>query len=436
MALLERIVRYGSEAFGFPPDEWLFELVDGIVGDNYPEPNRMLPRVERVVHEFLIRELCGGNAACGPFRLFATEGASAAMCYIFDSLVANRLLSPGDRVAVGVPVFSPYLEIPRLPRYRFDIVKIRASAVNDHGGHTWQYPPEELHKLCDPSVRALFLVNPSNPPSVAMSDEARRRLVDIVRRERPDLMIVSDDVYCTFVDGFCSLLADLPHNTLGVYSLSKHFGVTGWRLGIIALHEDNVFDRLLKQHSSDVQQELADRYHTLTAGPGRLHFIDRIVADSRQVALNHTGGLSTAGQVQMALFIAFALLEDGERYKRQVRDLCRRRMRLLYEGLRLPVPDLPLGADYYTEFDLEQWARLHFGHEFTDYLTGRHHPLEILFRLAEESAIICLPGGGFDAPRWSLRVSLANLDDEAYPEIGRALRRIMEAYVAEWKRRE
>ena len=39
-----------------------------------------------------------------------------------------------------------------------------------------------------------------------------------------------------------SLFAKCPHNTLCVYSFSKFFGATGWRLGAIALHTDNVFD--------------------------------------------------------------------------------------------------------------------------------------------------------------------------------------------------
>ena len=39
-----------------------------------------------------------------------------------------------------------------------------------------------------------------------------------------------------------------------------------------------------------------------------------------------------------------------------------------------------------------------------------------------------LNGGGFEAPNWSLRVSLANLPDEAYEEIGRGVRPIARGY--------
>ena len=42
--------------------------------------------------------------------------------------------------------------------------------------------------------------------------------------------------------GFRSLLGEFPRNTIGVYSYSKYFGCSGWRLGVIALHENNIFD--------------------------------------------------------------------------------------------------------------------------------------------------------------------------------------------------
>ena len=62
------------------------------------------------------------------------------------------------------------------------------------------------------------------------------------RPKRPDLIILTDDVYGTFTEGFRSLAADLPRNTILVYSYSKHFGCTGWRLGVVGVHEDNMFD--------------------------------------------------------------------------------------------------------------------------------------------------------------------------------------------------
>ena len=56
------------------------------------------------------------------------------------------------------------------------------------------------------------------------------------------------------------------------------------------------------------------------------------------------------------------------------------------------------------------------------------HPLDIVFRLAEDHGIVLLNGSGFAAPDWSVRISFANLNDHVYDDIGRALRAIARGY--------
>lgn len=430
--LLNRIIDYGVTTLQFSADEWVHELVDGILGDNYPTPDRMLTRVEKLVSAFLQRTLCNGDACTEPLRLFAVEGATAAMCYVFDTLVENHLLEPGASIALMVPIFPPYIEIPQLSRYRFSVVEVQATATDGDGNHTWQYPQSELDKLADPTIQALFLVNPSNPPSVAMDAASMAHLVHVIRAHNPQMMIISDDVYATFADEYRSILAELPYNTLSVYSFSKYFGCTGWRLGTVATHVDNVFDARLRKLPAKQQEQLRDRYALLSQHPLDLTFLDRMVADSRSVALNHTAGLSTPQQVQMALFAGFALLDDENRYKHNTQAICRRRIRLLYHGLGLPLPPLTHSTSYYTEFDLEAWSTRTHGQAFTDFLHDNYDPTELVFRLSAESHVVLLAGGGFHAPRWSVRVSLANLDDSAYERIGEALRRVIEEYVTAW----
>lgn len=432
--LLKKIYDYGVTFQKFNSDDWVHELADGIIGDNYPMPGRMLKHIEKVVHDYVIQEMCYNKPPFGRFRLFAVEGATAAMCYIFDSLIANELLAVGDKIALMTPIFAPYLEIPRLPRYNFDVIDINASEMTSDGVHTWQYPKSELQKLSDPAIKALFFVNPSNPPSVAMNSETRTQLVEIVKNNNPNLMIISDDVYGTFVDNYRSLVADLPYNSIGVYSFSKYFGVTGWRLGVVAIHEKNVFDKLITELPEDKKVELITRYKTLSPIPEEVPFIDRIVADSRQVALNHTAGLSTPQQVQMAFFVIFALLDKQNNYKEQTKNICRNRKKLLFDGLGLKVNNDPYDACYYTEFDLLEWANTNYGSEFAEHLQKKHSTVEILLRLAEESSIVLLGGSGFRGPEWSIRISLANLKDESYSEIGSYLRKILDEYVACWKK--
>lgn len=433
--LLNDIIDYGITEHDFNPDEWVFELTDGIIGDNYPVPDRMLRKIEIIVHDYLTRELGATPHSNTIYDLFAVEGGTAAMCYIFDSLMANHLLRKGSHIAIMVPIFTPYLEIPALSRYSFNVTKIFAGELTEEGRHTWQYPKEELDKLADPNIRLLCIVNPSNPPSVALNKESMDYIEKIVHEKNPNLMIVTDDVYGTFVDNFKSLMVTMPYNTIGVYSFSKYFGCTGWRLGTIALAKENIFNELIRTLPIEAKDDLLQRYGSITTDPESISFIDRIVADSRQIALNHTAGLSTPQQVQMAIFSIFALLDKNNIYKKQTKDICLRRKKLIYDSLSgLPMKENDIySSSYYNEHDLLVWARIKHGEEFAKYLHDQRNPLEFLFKLAKRYKIILLNGEGFDGPTWSIRVSLANLDDEQYTLIGKAINTLFEEYEDDWE---
>ena len=432
--LLRAAFEYGLQVLKFDADTFAFELAEGVIGCMYPVPDRMLSCSERIVHEFLAREMCAGRPPAGRFDLFAVEGGTAAMCYVFDSLMLNCLLHRGDTIALGVPTFTPYIEIPHFDRYAFKVVSLDAGKeLRSDGSHSWQYADDEIDRLADKRIKAFFLVNPSNPPSYAMRESSMKRLVKLVKSKRPDLIIITDDVYGTFVPEFRSLMAELPQNTIGVYSYSKHFGCTGWRLGVVAVHQNNIFDKLLARLPAKDRAVLNRRYSSITLAPAKLRFIDRMVADSRQVALNHTAGLSLPQQIQMALFSLFALLDTEDSYKTLCSLIVRRRLKALFDGLGLTPPVDENRASYYAELDLMVWAQQLYGPEFVGFLRKNYECTDVLFRLAEQSGVVLMPGGGFGGPEWSVRVSLANLPEDTYPKIGELLKEAAEGYVEEWK---
>jgi aspartate 4-decarboxylase len=271
-------------------------------------------------------------------------------------------------------------------------------------------------------------VNPGNPSAIALSPGTIQKIGGVLKK-RPDLILLTDDVYGTFVPGFRSLLGAYPRNTIGVYSFSKYFGCTGWRLGVIAVHEDNVFDEKLAAMPERVRKQLDHRYHTLTLEPRKLRFIDRVVADSRDVALNHTAGLSLPQQVMMSLFSLAELMDEKKQYQKACIGIVRKRAQATVEGLGIDVQENPLFDYYYGLIDLEFWLRKYLGEEVVAWIKQNVHPLDIVFRLAEDHGIVLLNGGGFDAPDWSVRVSFANLDDHVYDDIGRAVRAVAAGYV-------
>jgi aspartate 4-decarboxylase len=425
---LRSSISYVKDQLGLDQDAFLFEMAGAFLGSIYPTPPRMLCHTEAIVKAYLAHEMFGPLPPTGPFSVFATEGGTAAMTYIFQSLRANALIKPRDKIAIATPIFSPYLEVPVLGDYQLEIVDIRMDRLDD-----WQLSQSEIDRLLDPAIKIFCLVNPSNPPSSKLSDAVLDRLAALVAK-RPDLLIVTDDVYGTFADDFLSLFAKCPRNTLCVYSFSKFFGATGWRLGAIALHDDNAFDRALASLPESTKLQLDKRYASLTTGPRDLRFIDRLVADSRAVALNHTAGLSVPQQLQMALFALSGLMDREHRYKDAAKQLIRKRYQTLYKHMGVEARHELDDVNYYSLIDLQEIGGTLYGPEFKAWFIQSDLGIDFLFRLADETGVVLLPGNGFEVVDTSARISLANLTETEYASIGRFTRQVLDECQADFKK--
>lgn len=414
---------------GLEGDAFIGEMVDGILGDHYPTPDRMLKNCERVVQAYIDNTMCDSRPPGGTMDLFAVEGGTAAMTYIFNTLKENFLLNPGDTIAIGTPIFTPYLEIPALNDYKLVVVDV---LMDEH--NNWQYADSEIEKLKDPAIKAFFIVNPSNPPSTSVAQASLDKLAELVTTTRQDLIILTDDVYGTFVNGFRSLAAVAPANTILVYSYSKYFGATGWRLGVIGINSDNVMDKMIAALPAEKRKGMHDRYSTISTDPDGIKLIDRLVADSRAVALNHTAGLSTPQQVMMALFSFQELLDsDCHLYKREAQNLVKSRYEAFYAALGVEAPERECYAMYYTTVDVPELAEQRFGKDFAQWLKSSFEPIDFVWNLAEKKGVVLMDGGGFAAPEMSVRVSLANLFKEDYVAIGKAVGELLVEYHDQWK---
>lgn len=421
-------VSYVRDQLGYDTKDFIYEMTESILGIMYPVPDRMLPLSEKIVGEYIRREMAGNVPFHTKFDMFAVEGGTAAMTYIFNTFKENYILEKGDSIALGMPIFTPYIEIPELNDYNLVEINVEADSKDQ-----WQFTKEDLDKLLDPKVKAFFLVNPSNPPSVKMSDENLDYLAEVVKK-RPDLIILTDDVYGTFADDFTSIFARCPENTILVYSFSKYFGSTGWRLGVIATAENNILDQKIADLPEKRHKELIKRYSSISTEPAKIKFIDRLVADSRAVALNHTAGLSTPAQVQMVLFSLFALMDEDDNYKTAVKRMVRHRKKALYREIgTVPVEDKN-DVDYYHLLDVEKIATEYYGADFAKWLFKTLQPNEALFKLAEKAGVVLLPAQGFGTTDPSFRVSLANLNEVDYVKIGRGVRTLLETYFDQYKK--
>lgn len=80
---LRAAISYVKDQLGLDQDTFLFEMVGAFLGCNYPTPPRMLQHTEEIVKAYLTLEMFGSVSRKGDFSVFATEGGTAAMTYIF-----------------------------------------------------------------------------------------------------------------------------------------------------------------------------------------------------------------------------------------------------------------------------------------------------------------------------------------------------------------
>lgn len=427
---LSNALKYAKKIIKFNEDKMIHQMIIAVLGSYYPVPPRILDFHEIILENFLSKTIFKNKGIIGNVKIFTTEGAAAGIMYTFNSLQINGLIKKKDKIGLITPIFSPYLEVPLLQKFDMNMICIECKEELE-----WDIPDKELDKIKDKNMKALFIVNPTNPTAQSLSNKTIRKIGEIVRKYNRDLIIIEDNVYAPFVDEFNSLFNELPENTICIYSFSKYFGVTGWRLGLIAINNDNIYDkRLLPNLDSNMKKILKGRYNIVTLDVESIPFIERIVLDSRDVASAHTGGLSTPQQTIMTLFALQELMDNKRAYGKEIRKILLERMNNLCHPIKYPFINNKLSSFYYIIIDLIKIAKILYGQKFADHLHKHVDPLDIIFTLAKEYNTIVLPGVGFAAPPWSIRVSLANLRTENYKIIGQNIKNTMDIFYKKYSK--
>lgn len=402
----------------------LHDLLLSTIGCFYPVPPQLQPHLNFISQDFMYDLVMGTNTGGNEeghklkptdFEFFATEGAAAGILYVFNTLKENYLLKPGDTIAIITPIFSPYLEMPRLADYDLNIVELKGNPEKNYS-----LDDDEINKLRDKKVKGLFMVNPSNPGAYSLPKENIETIGHLINTERPDIFVLSDSVYAPFARQYNSFMLSCPKNTIEVYSLSKYFGTTGWRLGLVMMPKDTNLNKMIANVSASEKKALHKRYSLATINPEKLTFMDRIVFDSRQVAEAHVGGLSTPQQVLIGLFLFYHMDDSSRKYQHQIQDLLEKRMRVLYEDLKTQPRIVPEATDYYTLLDIPMIAENLYGKDARHILESKYSYLEFMFHLANKYQTILLPGKGFGTTNnWILRACVANLPASEYSKISK-----------------
>ena len=137
----------------------------------------------------------------------------------------------------------------------------------------------------------------------------------------------------------------------------------------------------------------------------------------------------------MALFALNGLMDRQALYKNSAKHLIRQRYQMLYRNMGVLADHKPDDVNYYTLIDLQELGGKLYGAEFERWFVNQDLGTRFLFRLAQETGVVLLPGKGFEVVDTSARVSLANLTDVEYAAIGKFTRRVLDEYYEDFKKK-
>jgi aspartate aminotransferase len=146
--------------------------------------------------------------------------------------LCEALIEEGDGFAFAAPYWTSYLDIGQL--LGADIQLLPCPREQDY-----KLRPEQLDAALARRPKLFLFNNPSNPTGMVYSRDEIAALAEVVARH-PDTWVITDDIYHRMVfDGvgyhnFLHVRPDLRDRVIVVDSLSKTYGMPGWRVGFMA----------------------------------------------------------------------------------------------------------------------------------------------------------------------------------------------------------
>jgi aspartate/methionine/tyrosine aminotransferase len=196
--------------------------------------------------------------------VLVTNGGANALFVILGSI-----LGPGDSILLPDPGWSNFTMMAKA--FGADIIYYRLDAANGY-----LPDPDGLRSLIDHKTRAVVFNSPSNPLGTVIPQAVAESLFALC--EEKDLWLVSDECYdqLDFSGQFVSFgsLERRPHRVLSVYSFSKVYAMTGWRVGYCALPAAVVEAALGLLHPSVMCVNTPAQFAALAAITGPADYLD------------------------------------------------------------------------------------------------------------------------------------------------------------------
>ncbi len=305
----ERVYNLSAGEAILPPDELIIAAADEAVraGKTLYPPVAGIPELRQSMAKWMnesyqtqytaeqVLVTCGGK-----FGIYA-------FCQAF--------IQKGDEVILIAPYWTSYP----------DIVRIYGGSpviVNTKEEDKWQVDPAELENAFTKKTKMIILNNAANPTGVFYHREALRQILDLAQRH--NVLVMSDEVYSGLVyDGrefvSCASFPEYRDRTIVIQSCSKHFAMTGWRVGFVLAPEPVIKILAMLQGQSTSGTSSISQWAALAAVDNAAAIIPkaRAAMQKRRDALiaacrTHLGMTVDAPASALYLFIALKQLGSAQ----------------------------------------------------------------------------------------------------------------------------
>jgi len=145
------------------------------------------------------------------------------------------LLNEGDEILIPTPYWTSYVDIA-------EILGATITLLTCPPEQNYKLTPAQLDAAIKPTTKVLLFNNPSNPTGMVYTPDEVKALADVVAKHA-NLWVLSDDIYNRMIfDGlpYAHLVKcrpELRERVVLIDSISKTYGMPGWRVGMIAAPE-------------------------------------------------------------------------------------------------------------------------------------------------------------------------------------------------------
>ena len=148
--------------------------------------------------------------------------------------LSATIMNPGDEALIPEPGWPNVAMMLQL-------WGIQALHYRMHKEHEYVPQVRSLEEMVTPKTKAIFINNPSNPTGANFPEGSIKELVDFALEK--NLFLISDEVYD-------QIIYERPHysaaayknheNIISVFSFSKTYAMTGYRMGYLVANPDIV----------------------------------------------------------------------------------------------------------------------------------------------------------------------------------------------------